>query len=121
MPTPKLLVDKQLKKRINENGARALNLFLKEPTVEGFMKVSRDFAESVGLISPNIRKILAVTDKNGIVCSQAMFGETIFAIVHQSLAPKLSEIFHRIAPNPHWIINAGISREGASVLEWRRQ
>lgn len=119
--TPKMLSDKQLKKKINENGARTFSLFLKQPTIDKFIDASRDFAESVGLISPLIRKILRVTDQNGFVCSQAMFGETIFSIVPKSAAPVLLEILRRIAPTPHLIINAKIDCKGARVLGRRRE
>ncbi|MEO0093825.1 MAG: hypothetical protein ABIK67_06180 [candidate division WOR-3 bacterium] len=118
--TSKMLSDRLLKKQINKSGARALQSFQKQPTVDRFMKVSRDFAESVGLISPRIRKILKITDANGFLCSQAMFGETIFSIVQRSAAQELIEIFRSVAPKPYWLINAGIDQKGARLLELKR-
>jgi pantoate kinase len=94
----------------------ALKEFLKQPKIEKFMELSRNFAESVGLISDRIRKIIINADNGGFVCSQAMFGETVFSIVKTGDAPKLAEIFNRFAPIPHWLINAKIDNLGARVL-----
>jgi pantoate kinase len=116
IPTEQMLSDQKLKERINEKGSMALKEFLKQPKIEKFMELSRNFAESVGLISDRIRKIIINADNGGFVCSQAMFGETVFSIVKTGDAPKLAEIFNRFAPIPHWLINAKIDNLGARVL-----
>lgn len=116
MSTGRMLINQKIRERINENGEKALKRFLKRPSVNQFMEVSRDFAESIGLISSRLRKIIDITDKKGFLCSQAMFGETLFSIVRKPDASKLVEIFRQSAPKPHWIINAEIDNKGARLL-----
>jgi pantoate kinase len=116
IPTQAMLVDQKLKERINEYGAKALNKLLKQPQVNKFMQLSRSFAESIGLISEKISKIIAVADREGFICSQAMFGETVFSIVEKDNAEKLAKIFCQSAPKPHWLINTEIDVFGARVV-----
>jgi pantoate kinase len=80
------------------------------------MEVSRDFAESLGLLSSRLKKLIDIADKQGFICSQAMFGETLFSIVKESEVAKLIETFRGAAPFPHWIINAAVDNEGARFL-----
>ncbi len=116
IPTEKMLINQKIKERINESGEKALKRFLIRPTMNKFMQVSRDFTESIDLISPRLRKIINITDKKGFLCSQAMFGETLFSIVKKSEVTKLCEIFRQFAPLPHWIINSEIDNKGARLI-----
>jgi len=116
IPTEQVLIDKLIRKRINEHGSKALNKFIKQPGINQFMEISRDFAESVGLISSRLRKIIDILDRQGFLCSQAMFGETLFSIVKESDAPRLIEIFRQSSPVPHWIINTETDNDGARLL-----
>lgn len=117
MSTARLLINKQLKKRINQIGEVCFRRFYRAPTIDMFMTLSREFAESVGLITSNVQKILNATDKKGFLCSQAMFGETIFSVVKKSFVPDLLEIFRCYASKPYQIINAEIDTQGARILE----
>ncbi len=116
MHTEKMLSDAKIRKRINENGKRALQKFLSRPSIENFMAISRDFAESVGLMSEQIRKIIDEADKNGFICSQAMFGETVFSIVKTTDAPKLIGIFNTLTNASRRLIVADIDHMGARIL-----
>lgn len=116
IPTEEILVDQKLRARINENGRSALRRFLAEPTIAMFLKLSREFAESIKLIPLRIRKILEATDKQGFVCSQAMFGETVFSIVKRNEVKPLLKIFREFAPFPNSILSAAISNIGAKLL-----
>ena len=111
-----MLINQKIRERINKNGKKALKRFLVSPSINRFMQVSRDFTESIDLISSRLRKIINITDKNGFLCSQAMFGETLFSIVKQLEASRLIEIFRQAAPIPHWIINARIDNKGARLI-----
>lgn len=114
--TGKMLINRKIRERINNNGEIALKRFLVRPTVNKFLQVSRDFAESIGLISSRLSKIIDITDKKGFLCSQAMFGETLFSIVKKSNATRLIETFRQLAPKPYLIINAEIDNKGARLI-----
>jgi len=114
--TKKILINRKIREKINQYGNKALKSFLKRPNINKFMEVSRDFAESVGLLSSRLRKLIDIADKQGFICSQAMFGETLFSMVKESDVAKLIETFRDAAPFPHWIINAAVDNEGARLL-----
>lgn len=48
-------------------------------SVEEFFNLSRKFAERSGLITPEVRKALALCDREGIAASMTMIGNGIFA------------------------------------------
>lgn len=116
LSTKKILINQKIREKINQYGNKALKSFLKRPNINEFMKVSRDFTDSVGLLSSRLRKLIDVTDEQGFICSQAMFGETLFSIVTESNVTKLIETFCSAAPIPHWIINTTVDNNGARLL-----
>lgn len=67
-------------KRINNSGKRLLNMLLSNPSVENFIKLSRQFAENAELINPELREILDVMDDESMGSSMAMLGNTAFCL-----------------------------------------
>ncbi|HIP90171.1 MAG TPA: pantothenate kinase, partial [Candidatus Nanopusillus sp.] len=66
--------------KINKTSDKLLNKLLKNPTLNNFMKLSYIFAKDTGLASEEILSLC--DDLNPITegCSQAMLGNTIFAL-----------------------------------------
>ena len=115
--TREILTDEELRQRINEFGGKLLYQLIAEPKPHVFMNLSREFAEYVGLISPRIRKILRETDSEGLTCSMAMLGESVFSLVKRDELEELLKIFRKHAPSEHSIILSGIDFQGARLLE----
>lgn len=67
-------------KRINESGKKLLNLLLSNPSIENFIKLSRQFAENAELINPELREILDIMDEESMGSSMAMLGNTAFCL-----------------------------------------
>lgn len=65
---------------ITEAGSTALESLLERPTADRFMVASREFADSVGLVTPAIDEVFETVDENGGTASMAMLGETVFAL-----------------------------------------
>lgn len=67
-------------KRINDSGKKLLNSLLLNPSVENFMKLSRQFSENAELIKHELREILDIMDEESICSSMAMLGNTAFCL-----------------------------------------
>ncbi|MFD1586824.1 pantoate kinase [Halorientalis brevis] len=65
---------------LTQAGKRSLSRVVKEPTMDSFMRASRQFAREAELLTPEIRDvILDVTEADG-QASMAMLGKTVFAL-----------------------------------------
>ena len=67
-------------KRINDSGKKLLNLLLSNPSIENFIKLSRQFAENAKLINPELMEILEIMDEESMGSSMAMLGNTAFCL-----------------------------------------
>jgi pantoate kinase len=116
LPTKKFLTDEKTRKRINELGGKLVNKLIEEPNITNFMNFSRQFAEHVGLITENVRRILNAVDNANFVCSMPMFGESVFTLIEQESLEKLLKIFHNYGSNGRTMVSE-IDFEGARLLK----
>jgi pantoate kinase len=65
---------------LSEAGRRALSALVAEPTLETFMRVSRQFAREADLLTPAVSEIVKEVSAAGGEASMAMLGETVFAL-----------------------------------------
>lgn len=112
--TKEALSDPELRRRINELGGRFVDELHRDQSPDMFMRLSRRFAEHVGLITPRLRAVLERTDEAGVPCTMGMFGEVVFSLLESEQAGRLAEILRRAAPG-HEILIAGIEEEGAHL------
>jgi len=61
-------------------GERALSQVRATPTLTTFVEASRQFAEEAGLLTDDLRDVLAAVDDAGGAASMAMLGETAFCL-----------------------------------------
>ncbi|MDK2893180.1 MAG: pantoate kinase [Methanohalophilus sp.] len=80
IPTKEVVANPATVDRINKSGRRSMKKLLACPTVENFMKVSRDFSLEVGLLSGKGEDAIEAVESSGGLASQAMLGDSIFAI-----------------------------------------
>jgi len=85
--TDSVLADEAAAGRINAAGKAAMLELLKKPTLENFMYQAKDFASKTGLMSSTARDVIEAANASGGMASQAMLGDTVFAI-----APHNQEI-----------------------------
>jgi len=93
--TSSILTNQVFRRRINDLGGSYVTHLLKSPNPDRFMKLSRYFAEYVGLITDRVRTVLDETDKVGIRCSMPMFGEAVFALTKREDADHLLNVFKK--------------------------
>lgn len=116
LSTRKLLTDKATRMRINESGGRLINELVEKPNIINFMRLSRQFAEQVGLITEKVRRVLDAMDQAGIVCSMPMFGESVFTVTGEENVGPILRVFRERGPNGQTIVSK-VDDEGARLLQ----
>lgn len=66
--------------RLTGAGAQALSLVVGEPTLETFMRASRQFSREADLLTPAVRSVITDVSEAGGTAAMAMLGETVFAL-----------------------------------------
>ncbi len=78
--TKSVLSDDIKKKSINKAGRLRLKELLKKPMLENFFRQSSAFAKEIELMSPQVKDAIEAVEAAGGLASQAMLGNTVFAI-----------------------------------------
>jgi pantoate kinase len=115
LSTRRFLSDQETRKRVNELGGKLVNKLVKEPSIANFMKLSRRFAEHVGLITNNIRNAFNLADNTELVCSMPMFGESVFTLAERGSSEELLRIFREHGLDGQAVLSE-IDFDGARVL-----
>jgi pantoate kinase len=114
--TKNFLTDQKTRKRVNELGGKLVDKLVKEPTTTNFLKLSRQFAEHIGLITDKTRKALNLANHTSLVCSVPIFGEAVFTLTKRESIKELFKTFHKHGVNGQILISE-IDFEGARLLE----
>jgi len=115
LSTRKYLSDPETRSRINRFGGELVNELVKASTVINFMRLSRQFAEHVGLITERVRNILNAADEAGVVCSMPMFGECAFTITDEENLDRILQVFRKDVSGGH-TFTSKVDHEGARLL-----
>ncbi len=78
--TKSVLSDDIRRKTINKAGKSRLKELLKKPSIENFFMQSSAFAREIGLMGENVKDAIEAVEARGGLASQAMLGDTVFAI-----------------------------------------
>jgi pantoate kinase len=114
--TKDFLTDRRTRKRVNELGGKFVDKLVKEPTVTNFLKLSRQFAEYIGLITDKTRKALNLANRMSLVCSVPIFGEAVFTLGKRESFKELFKTFHKHGVEGQILVSE-IDFQGARVLE----
>jgi len=116
LSTKRFLTDKEIRRRINELGGKLVDKLIEELNVINFLRLSRQFAEHVGLITQKIRRVLNAADNVNFICSMPMFGESVFTLVERESLKELLKVFRRYDSDGRIIVSE-IDFEGARILK----
>jgi len=78
--TRTVISDEIKKKSINKAGKLRLRELIKKPTLDNFFRQSLAFGKEIDLMSPQVRDAIEAVEAAGGLASQAMLGDTVFAI-----------------------------------------
>jgi len=90
--TRSILSDELKQKTINSAGKSRLKELLKKPTIENFMIQSAAFAKDIELMSPRVKDAIEAVNAAGGLASQAMLGDTVFAINDNGALMEFGEV-----------------------------
>jgi pantoate kinase len=116
LSTRKFLTNPETRARINRFGGEIVNELVKAPTIINFMKLSRKFAEHVGLITEKVRSILNAADKAGVVCSMPMFGESAFTMIDEDNVKSILQVFRECSPGGQTFVSK-VNHDGARLIQ----
>lgn len=114
LSTRRYLTDSETRSRINRFGGELVNELVKAPTIINFMRLSRQFAEHVGLITGKVRNILDAADEAGVVCSMPMFGECAFTITDEDRLGQILQVFRKDGSGGRTVVSK-VDHEGARL------
>ncbi len=90
--TKSVLSDYMKKKSINKAGHLRLKELLKKPTLPEFFHQSCAFAKEIELMSPKVLDAIEAVEAAGGLASQAMLGNTVFAINDNGALSEFGEV-----------------------------
>jgi pantoate kinase len=114
IPTREALANPALRSKINEIGGRFVDELTEDPTPTRFMRLSRQFTEHVGLVTPKLRTLFEKMDSAGYTFTMAMFGEVAFSVMERGRAEEAARAIESSFPGYEAVV-VGIDDEGARV------
>ncbi len=84
-----------LRRRVNLCSRRLVGSLLGRPDAENFVRLSRRFADCLGLVSSRLRRVLDSTDREGVIASMMMLGDGAFCLVPSDTVPGILRLFRR--------------------------
>lgn len=103
--TGSVLEDSAAARTINRAGRNAMSKLLKKPTLENFMLQAKKFAFETGFLSEKAEDVIEAVDAAGGLASQAMLGDTVFALASPGEEFGLSEVLQEFGD----VLEYGIS------------
>jgi pantoate kinase len=116
LSTKESLTNSVTRERVNRFGSDLVGKLVEKPDLAGFLGLSRQFAEHVGLITERVRRVLKATDAAGFACSMTMFGESVFTLVERDSLEDITRIFRKHGLGGV-IVSSEIDFEGARLLK----
>ncbi len=80
LSTKQVLRDESKMKKIQAVAEKCIGAFMKRPTPESFLRISKQFAMESGLMSADIARAVKVLEEKGIVGSMIMLGNSVFTL-----------------------------------------
>ena len=90
--TKSVLSDDMRKNAINRAGKAKLKELLKKPTLLNFFRQSCAFAKEIELMNPEVKDAIEAVEAAGGLASQAMLGNTVFAINDNGALSEFGEV-----------------------------
>lgn len=90
--TRSVLSDEMNTKSINKAGRFRLKELIKKPTIDNFFRQSCEFAKQIDMMSPKVRDAIEAVEAAGGLASQAMLGDTVFAINDNGALSEFGEV-----------------------------
>ncbi|MEM2109343.1 MAG: hypothetical protein QW327_02520, partial [Candidatus Odinarchaeota archaeon] len=114
IPTKTILSREIIFEDINLHGGKCIRKLLFSPSIDNFLKLSRDFVEKTGLLTSRVSEVLEKLDKINVASSMCMIGETVFTIVKESVKSSVISVMEKFFEKNR-IISTPINNTGLLV------
>ncbi|UCE96088.1 MAG: hypothetical protein JSV51_00290 [Candidatus Bathyarchaeota archaeon] len=115
-PTKEILASAETRRMVNQHGRDTVNRILRNPSLENFMRASREFARKAGFTTTLTDKLMNLAEKAGAIgAAQNMVGEAVHALATIDSANRVAEAFKKVLPHKNILITK-IDTQGARLL-----
>jgi pantoate kinase len=115
-PTKETLSSQNKREIINKCGQKTLRKILANPSLENFMKRSKQFAVETGFVTARVQRLIEASENAGAIgAAQNMLGEAVHALVTVDEAESVYDAFKKFLPEEK-IIMANIDFQGAHII-----
>lgn len=116
-PTKEVLASPEKRKRVNEWGRKTVDKILDEPSLENFLRASKEFAIKSGLATERVKKLMALAEKAGAIGSaQNMVGEAVHALTTNENVEKVMQAFKKVLPDEK-VLSSRVDLQGVRLLK----
>lgn len=116
MSTKEVLSSAEKRDLVNKWGRMTVDRILAEPSLENFMKASKEFAVKTGFATERVKRLIEKAEKAGAVgAAQNMVGEAVHALVLEDKVEDVVEVFKRVLPKEK-ILVARVDFRGAHLV-----
>lgn len=99
LPTKKVLASPEIRRKVNRCGRETLDKILTCPSLENFLKASKEFAVKSGFATPRVLKLMELAEEAGVVgVAQNMMGEAVHAVTSVDGVDAVVQVFKRVLP-----------------------
>ncbi len=114
--TKDVLTDPDARASINETGDQIITQLLSKPSLESLIASSKEFAESIGLMTPRVEAALKDLWDSGFEnSSMVMLGDSVFTFCEESEVEMVHGILSR-----HWnaseIVVTSVAKRGGGLI-----
>jgi len=115
-PTKEVLASPEKRKRVNKWGRKTVDAILAEPSLENFLRASKEFAVKTGLATERVKRLMTLAEKAGAIgVAQNMVGEAVHALTTQENVEKVTQVFKKVLPNEK-VLSGKVDLQGARLL-----
>jgi len=116
-PTKEVLASPEKRKKVNEWGRKTVDKILAEPSLENFLKASKEFAVKTGLATERVKRLMALAEKAGAIGSaQNMVGEAVHALTTHENVEKVTQAFKKVLPDER-VLSGRVDLQGVRLLK----
>lgn len=115
--TKEVLTSPEKRKKVNEWGRRTVDAILAEPSLENFLKASKEFAIKTGLATERVRKLMTTAEKAGAIgAAQNMLGEAVHALAEKDKVKSVVKAFEKALPSDKIVVGE-VSLQGVCLVK----
>ncbi|MEK6977186.1 MAG: pantoate kinase [Candidatus Hydrothermarchaeota archaeon] len=83
LETSSVLLDERRKEAINRAGGECMDLLLRNPSMDNFLKLSKRFSSQIDMMDEKVKGAIKTLEEKGVPASMIMLGNSIFTLTNE--------------------------------------